>query len=83
MARNAPAAPRMVAQMIKERKLSVAESPTVTPDDPRLDDRLDNEIEHAIDDDDDNRGHDILIEQSDDCRRHESDNESDIRECSW
>ena len=31
MARNAPLAPRIVAQMIKDRKLRVAERPTVTP----------------------------------------------------
>ena len=31
MARNAPEAPRIVAQTIKDKKLRVAESPTVTP----------------------------------------------------
>jgi len=60
------------------QKTQCGGQPNGVPDDPRLDDGLNNEIQHGIDYDDDNGGHDILIEQSDDCRRHQANNETDV-----
>src|SRR4029453_4687541 len=49
-------------------------------DHTRLDDGLDDEVHYRVDNDNDNRRDDVLIKESNDRRRHQPDNEADVRD---